>query len=93
MKIQKVKQFQIIQKKLDELNILIVIDEDLRNTEPQIDVLFNKIKKTYIEKLGNTITIKVIEVKEIPSEKNKPAPLVISRLSQEEKEKIIDKSK
>ena len=93
MKIQKVKQFQIIQKKLDELNILIVIDEDLRNTEPQIDVLFDKIKKTYIEKLGNTITIKVIEVKEIPSEKNKPAPLVISRLSQEEKEKIIDTSK
>ncbi|MGF3554407.1 MAG: phenylacetate--CoA ligase family protein [Thermoplasmatota archaeon] len=92
MKTRKVKQFQIIQKKLDEIDIMIVIDEDLRNTDPPTDVLFDKIKKLYQEKVGNKVTINVIEVKDIPSEKNKPAPIVISNLSQEEREKIIDQT-
>ena len=93
MKTKKVKQFQIIQKNLNEIDILIVIDEDLRNIEPQTEELFDKIKKIYQDKVGNKININVIEVKEIPSEKNKPAQLVISNLSQEEREKIIDKTK
>ncbi len=93
LKTRKVKQFQIIQKKLDEIDILIVIDEDLKNTEPKTDVLFDKIKNIYREKVGSKIKINVIEVKEILSEKNKPAPLVISNLTNEERERIIDKSK
>jgi len=93
MKIRKVKQFQIVQKKLDEIEILIVIDEDLRNSDPPTDVLFDKIKKIYEDKLGAGITINVTEIKEIPSEKNKPAQLVISNLTNEERERIIDKSK
>ena len=92
MKTRKVKQFQIMQKKLDEIDVLIVIDEDLRNTDPQTDILFEKIKKIYQDKVGNKITVNVIEVKEIPSEKNKPAPLVISNLTKTDWEKIIDKS-
>jgi len=93
MKTRKVKQFQIIQKKLDEIEILIVIDEDLRNSDPPTDVLFDKIKKIYEDKVGAGVTIHVTEVKDIPSEKNKPAQLVISNLTNEERERIIDKSK
>jgi len=93
MKTRKVKQFQIIQNKLDEIDILIVIDEDLRATYPPIDELFDKIKKAYQDIVGSGITINVKEVKDIPSQQNKPAPLVISNLSKEEREKIIDKSK
>jgi phenylacetate-CoA ligase len=91
-KTRKVKQFQIVQKKLDEIEILIVIDEDLRKTDPPTDVLFDKIKNIYENKLGSGIKINVIEVKEIHSEKNKPAQLVISNLTNEERERIIDKS-
>ena len=93
MKTRKVKQFQIVQKKLDEIDILIVIDEDLRDAYPPTDELFDKIKKIYEDKVGSGITINVKEVKDIPSQVNKPAPLVISNLSQKEREKIIDKSK
>jgi phenylacetate-CoA ligase len=93
MKTRKVKQFQIIQNKLDEVDILIIIDDDLRDTHPQIDELFDKIKKAYQDIVGSGITINVKEVKDIPSQVNKPAPLVISNLSKEEREKIIDKSK
>ncbi|MCK4365172.1 MAG: phenylacetate--CoA ligase family protein [Thermoplasmatales archaeon] len=93
MKTRKVKQFQIIQNKLDEIDILIVIDEDLRNKDPPIDTLFKKIKEIYQEKVGPGITISVKEVKNIKSDPNKPAPLVISRLSQKDWEIIIEKSK
>jgi len=95
MKTRKVKQFQIIQNKLDDIEILIVIDEELRNQDPQIDLLLEKIKEIYEEKVGPDIRITVKEVKEkdIKSEPNKPAPLVISRLSQKELESIIEKSK
>jgi len=93
MKTRKVKQFQIVQNKLDELDILLVIDKDLRDAYPPTDELFDKIKKIYEDKVGSGITINVKEVKDIPSQKNKPAPLVISNLSQKEREKIIDESK
>lgn len=92
MKTRKVTQFQIIQNKIDEIEILIVIDEDLRNTDPQNDILFAKIKEIYQEKVGPDFTIKVKEVREIPSMPNKPAPLVVSKLTQKERERIIDKS-
>jgi phenylacetate-CoA ligase len=92
MKTRKVTQFQIVQNKIDEIEILIVIDEDLRDSEPQIDKLFEKIKEIYQEKVGPDITIKVKEVKKIESMPNKPAPLVVSKLSEKEKQKIIDSS-
>ena len=92
MKTRKVKQFQIVQRKLDEIEILIVIDEELRNETPPIDDLFKKIKEIYQEKVGQQIKINVKEVKEIKSMPNKPAPLVVSKLTQKEKENIIDNS-
>ncbi len=86
----KVLQFQIIQKKLDEIDILIVINEDLRDKEPSVNELFKKIKEIYQEKVGPTVAINVKEVKEIKSRHNKPAPLLISKLTQKERERIID---
>jgi len=43
--------------------------------------------------VGPGITITVREVDSIKAEKNKPAPLVISKLTIEEQESIIEKSK
>lgn len=90
LKTRKVLQFQIIQKKLDEIDILIVIDDDLRDKDPAVDVLFSKIKEIYQEKVGPEVTINVKEVKKIKSRPTKPAPLVISNLTQKERERIID---
>jgi len=90
LKTRKVLQFQIIQKKLDEIDILLVLDEDLRNKDPPVDELFKKIKEIYQEKVGPNVAINVKEVKEIKSRPNKPAPLVISNLTREERERILE---
>jgi phenylacetate-CoA ligase len=92
MKIRKVKQFQIVQNKIDEFDILLIIDDDLRDSEPSFDELSKKIKQVYQEKVGSNVTINVKEVKQIESDKNKPAPLVKSKLTELERRSIIDKS-
>ena len=76
----KVKKFQIVQRKLDEIDILIVIDDDLRKTGPSFDEIAKKIKNVYSEKTGPNVKIRVEEVDEIKddSESGKPAPLVVS---------------
>lgn len=92
MKTRKVKQFQIVQNKLDEIDILLVIDEDLRDSYPTLDELAGKLKEFYQEKVGPEININVKEVKDIPAPPNKPVQQVISRLTQKEREDIINRS-
>jgi phenylacetate-CoA ligase len=92
MNTRKVTQFQIIQNKLDEFDILLVIDEDLRDSEPSFEEIVKKIKEVYQEKVGPNVVINVKEVKEIESPPNKPAPVVLSKLTEKERESIIDSS-
>lgn len=89
LKTKKVRQFQIVQKKIDEIDILLVIDEDLRNIGPSIDLIFKKIKEIHQKKTGLQVAINVKEVKEIKSLKGKPAPLVISHVTPEKSFKVI----
>ena len=90
LKTRKVKQFQIIQKKLDEIEILVIIDEDLRNVGPSLEVIFEKIKQIHQKKAGPAVQITVREVQDIPAPKGKPAPLVISLIKPEKGYKVID---
>jgi len=89
LKTHKVQQFQIIQKRIDEIDINLIIDDDLRIVGPSVDLIFNEIKKIHQEKAGPNIKINVNEVKEIKSEKDKPAPLIISKLSMEQRKKAL----
>ncbi len=93
MKTRKVKQFQIVQKKVDEFDILIIIDEGLRNADPPVDELFKRVKDVYQEKVGQDVKINVKEVNDIESPPNKPASQVISLITQKERERIIENSK
>ena len=79
----KIKRFQIIQNRLDEIEILLIIDEDLRDRGPSFDEIARKIKKIYHEKTGPDITITVKEVNEIEEyqDTGKPAPIVISHVN------------
>jgi len=83
-KTYKVKKYQIIQRKLDEIEILIEIDEDMRNDSPSFDELSKKIKKVYTEKTKSKVKIIVTEVDKIKDDPTtgKPAPLVISEINQ-----------
>jgi len=79
----KVKQYQIIQKKKDEIEILLVIDETLRDIGPTVETIMKNIKKIYQEKTGPEVTIILREVEEITNQKDKskPPPIVISHVS------------
>jgi phenylacetate-CoA ligase len=79
----KVKKYQIIQNKLDEINILIEIDEDLRNKYPSFDEISKKIKNIYEKNIGSKVKLNIIEIDKIEDdpETGKPAPLVVSNLN------------
>ena len=65
----KIKQFQIIQRKVNLIEVLIVIDEKLRNLGISIDKLFEELKKQFNEVLNQDIEIQITEVKEIEKDK------------------------
>jgi len=89
----KIKQYQVIQKKIDEIEILLAIDEDLRTTGPSFDQIASRIKDIYQQKTGPEVTITVREVSEIKGDpaSGKPAPIVVSHVSREEGFKQLDK--
>lgn len=78
----KVKQYQIIQQDLHHIDVLLVIDEKLRNIGASVETIINEIKKIYQEKAGDQVEISVKEVDKIPHKKNarKPPPIVISHV-------------
>ena len=82
----KIKQYQIVQQKIDKIDILIVVDEDLRDTGVSIDTIKKDIKEMYQCKVGDDVEIEVTEVDEIknPKDASKPPPIVVSKVSLEE---------
>jgi len=91
-KTYKIRQYQIVQKKIDEIDILLVIDEDLRNIGASVDEIIKNIKEIYMEKVGPNVVINVKEVKEIRHPKNasKPPPIVISKVTLKEGYKVLN---
>jgi len=90
LKTFKVTQFQIIQKKIDVIEILLVIDKDLRDVGPSVDQIFKKIKDSYKELVGLGVKIVVKEIKELKGNLGKPSPTVISHVKLEDGFKILD---
>ena len=83
IKTDKVKQFQIIQKSIHEVEILIVIDENQIDKPPSIEKLFKNIEQEYNILFENLIDIKIKSVKNVIKENKtyKPAPLIISKIN------------
>ena len=92
LKTYKVKRFQVVQKKIDEIEILLVIDEDLRDTGASFEEIAKGIKKIYREKAGPEVKITVKEVKEIKDDpkSGKPAPIVVSHVKLEDGYKAVE---
>lgn len=88
----KIKQYQIIQQSIHEIDILLVIDEDLRNIGTPVEIIKDEIKQIYQQKVGQGILINVNEVDEIKHSKDasKPPPIVISHVTQNEGYQILD---
>jgi phenylacetate-CoA ligase len=90
----KIKQYQIIQKKIDDIEIKLVIDEDQRAIGPSFDQIASRIKEMYQQKTGPEVRITVLEVSDIKAEPGtgKPAPIVISYVKRDEGFKQLEKS-
>ncbi len=61
----KIKQFQIVQHELNDIEILIVIDEKLRNKGVAITDLIEELQKRFKEKIGEEVTLRVTETDSI----------------------------
>ena len=83
-KTYKIQRYQIIQKTMDHIEILLVIDEELRNKGPSVETIAKELIKVYQNKTGPEVTITVKEVQKIPKDprSGKPAPIVVSHVNQ-----------
>ena len=84
----KIQQFQIIQQSLDEIDVFIVVDKALRNVEPRVEKISEKLKEEFARKLGNDIRINIVEVDEIREKRPgsiSPPPVVISKVKPDSK--------
>ncbi|MCD6467883.1 MAG: phenylacetate--CoA ligase family protein [Thermoplasmata archaeon] len=91
LKTNMVKQFQIVQRKIDEIDILLVIDHNLKEEKgPSVDALFEKIKEVYHKKVGAGVKINVKEVEEIKSSYGKPPAIVVSHVHPKEGYRLIN---
>lgn len=89
----KVRQYQIRQEKVDEIYVLLVIDEDLRNKGASVNTIKKEIKQIYEKKSGSGVKITIKEVDKITNEDNptKPAPIVVTKVKLKEGFKILEK--
>lgn len=87
-----VKQYQVRQNKINEIEILLVIDEDLRDVGVPAETIKKEIKDNYVKKVGSEVSVKIKEVKEIRNDDNprKPAPIVVSKVKLKEGFNVLD---
>lgn len=64
LKSDMIKQFQIIQRKVDEIEVLIVINKECK-TKIETDKLFNELKRRFEERLGKDVHVEIKEVDKI----------------------------
>ena len=78
----KINQFQIIQHKVDDIEVKIKIDENLRNKGPSVKDVLDEISKRFKQKMGKDVSINVHEVAEIPVDpKSHSIRVVVSKIN------------
>ena len=78
----KISQFQIIQHKIDEIEVLIKIDEALRKKGPSVKTILDEILNRFKQKMGANVKIKIHEVKEIPVDpKSHSIKVIVSKIN------------
>jgi phenylacetate-coenzyme A ligase PaaK-like adenylate-forming protein len=83
LKTYKIKQFQIIQHRINKIEILVVINNKLRNVGPSVDKILKELKKRFSEKIGSDVEIIINEIDKIQTETSgEPAKLIISKVKQ-----------
>ncbi len=76
LKSNKVRHTRIIQHDMNNLEIQLMFDKNLRNKGPSIDEVFNIIKDGYHKKIGKEIKIDIKEVKKVSTK----GPRIITKV-------------
>ena len=61
----KIKQFQIIQHNLKDIEIYIVLDKKQKKAQVTDEEIFKELHKKFSEKIGNNVNIKITQTNEI----------------------------
>jgi len=86
----QIKRFQFIQKKIDDIEILIEIDEEQRDRGVSVDTLLAEILHNYERLVGERVTITVKEVKKVEQPEGAPSPpLIISMVDRKKIEEAL----
>jgi len=86
----QIKRFQIIQKKIDEIEINVEIDEDQRDKKVKVEKLLKEIERNYEKFLEENMKVTVKEVKKVELVKGSTSPpLIISKLDNKHIEKAL----
>jgi phenylacetate-CoA ligase len=81
LKTYKIKQFQIIQHKIDEIEVLVIIDEKLRNIGPPVKKILSEINNRFRKITGSDVNIEITEVNQIDKNaRSDYVKLIVSKL-------------
>ena len=80
----KIQQFQIIQQDCNTIEVLVVIDEHLRNVGTPVNIILHELQKRFSERINQNISIHVKEVDAIQKDKRLDyVQVVISKVKHE----------
>ena len=85
----KIQQFQIIQQNLTQIDILLVIDEQLRHVGASVEEIKEELRKQFENRVGPGVTITVKEVEKITMVRPgsaTPPPVVLSKVASPSKQ-------
>ena len=90
LKTDKIMQYQIVQQKIDKIDVYIVINEQKRNDPPSIEVLFKEITNEYEKVFKDSFKFEVKEVKKVigSDDSAKPPPIILSKLNKSKYSKM-----
>jgi phenylacetate-CoA ligase len=78
----KIRQFQIIQHSINELEVKIIFDEKQKNKKPTEEIICKKLKEKFKQETFNEIDIVINEVKDISKdEESRMVKVIVSKLN------------
>ena len=84
LKANKIRRIQIIQHKIDSLELKILFDEDLRDIGPTSEEIFSLLKRKLLEKFDSGINLVITEVDKF----DKKTPYFVSKI---DRAKFVEK--
>jgi phenylacetate-CoA ligase len=82
MKTDKIHMIQLVQEKLDKIELRVIIDEAKRDLPPKTDVFLDELRKEFQKLLGSEVDVSVKDTKKFKHEPDRPdsTPGILSNI-------------